>query len=130
MDSILAHPKELSGLLNKAIDAFSKVQQRGIDITPTMAEALKDFRASADPFAFWLNSKTELDPNDYIPKRELIDAYKAECGAKKRPPLSDKAFGTVFQKLHPNVKSGQRTINEKRQDVYLGIRLKAAKLVP
>jgi putative DNA primase/helicase len=129
LDGMLADPGQLSGLLNKALDALPQVRSRGISVTPSTTRALSEFRQTSDPLAAWLDRHTELLPSAVISKRKLIDAYKAECEQMRRPPVSDKAFGTALQKLRPNIGSGQRTLDDKRQDVYLGIELKAAELI-
>ena len=55
LDTLLAAPSELSGLLNKALDMLPEVQRRGVDVTPTMQRALSEFRQTSDPFAAWLD---------------------------------------------------------------------------
>ena len=49
----LSTPEELSGVLNKALDALDRIRQRGYAVTASMREALEDLRETTDPFAVW-----------------------------------------------------------------------------
>jgi P4 family phage/plasmid primase-like protien len=125
LDNWLSRPDELSGLLNKALGALSNVQKRGgVDVTPSLARGQQEFRETSDPLAVWLDKFTQLDSAAFESKRRLIDAYNQDCDDKKRPQITNKAFGSAFKKLRPSLEEGQRTIEGKRQDVYLGIKFK------
>jgi len=120
----LANPKELSGVLNKALEALPDVMRRGITIAPSMEEALDNYRRLTEPLAVWLDAETESDPSSLMPKRLLRDGYNEERAAQGELPMPEEAFGRALKRLRPQLEEGQRMIDGSRRWVYLGIRFK------
>jgi len=118
----LADPKELSGVLNKTLEVLPDVMRRGITIAPSMQEALDTYRRFTDPVAVWLDLQTVDDPEAYISKAALRDAYNADRRRGDELSMSDRAFGRARKKLRPHLKEGQRTISGKVTWVYIGLR--------
>ena len=124
LDARLSAPSELSGMLNKAIAAWHRMEQthRFTESGSTQA-ALGEFRATTDPLGVWLDRFTIEDPYAFVPRRTLRIAYNAECERRGRPPMTDTAFGTAIARLRPNVEAKQRTVGGKRQHCYIGLEL-------
>jgi putative DNA primase/helicase len=129
LDARLADPRELSGLLNKALDALSKLRARGFTESPTMLQAFNEFRQTTDPFAVWLDTATDMDPTAWVTKKDLQLAYNADCARAGRPPLSSQAFGRRLREQRPEFKDNkdkekQRTVDGKLTWVWEGICLR------
>jgi phage/plasmid-associated DNA primase len=72
LDAQLASERELSGLLNKAIAAWSRLQQsRRFTQTESAIRAGREFQATTDPLAVWLDRFSVDDRESFIVKRVL-----------------------------------------------------------
>src|SRR5262249_21754618 len=123
LDAQLAQPEELSGVLNKALDALPRLREQGFTVSPSMRAAVSEFRGVTDPLVVWLERHTE-EPGVCVKKSELLDQYNQECERRRRPPMTESAFSRALKKLKPTLTDGRRTINGKQEHVWLGIRLK------
>jgi putative DNA primase/helicase len=124
LDAQLQDPSELSGLLNKAIEGLRRVQQqRRFSEPASVQEAWRDFHATTDPLAVWLDRYTVDDPATYVPKQTIRVAYNAQVERAGRPALTAKGFGQALYKLRPNIEEKQRTVGAKYQWCYVGIGL-------
>jgi len=123
MPARLAAPHELSGLLNKALQARREMQEcGGLLESPSMHSAKEEFRNVTDPISVWLNDWTVEDPNAFVAKHELLAAYNRSCEAAGRPPETETGFGRALGRLRPNLKDGQRTVaGRKVVRVWLGL---------
>jgi putative DNA primase/helicase len=123
LDARLSSPRELSGLLNKAVAAWQGIQRCGGK--PTEPESVKaawaEFRAMTDPLTVWLDQFTVDDPDAMVPRTTLRVAYDAACNQAGRQSLTETAFGRAFKKSRPNIKPSQRTLNGRVQWCYVGI---------
>jgi P4 family phage/plasmid primase-like protien len=125
LDAKLQDPSELSGVLNKALDALAGLRQRGFTESPSMVEAWQEFRETTDPMAVWLDRATVEDPDAFVVKDVLAKAYNAECSRAGRPTISKKAIAKALRGLRPNVTEGQRMVAGKRSTAWIGIGLRA-----
>ncbi len=122
LDSKLQSPKELSGLLNRALEGLRRVQrQRRFTEPESVKAAWRDFHATTDPLAVWLDRYTIDDPDAVVIKHVLRVAYNAAVERDGRPAMTAKAFGQAIYKLRPNIDEKQRTIGQKLQWCYVGI---------
>jgi P4 family phage/plasmid primase-like protien len=122
LDARLADPQQLSGVLNRALDALSWVRKNGLTETDSMREAAAQFRAATDPVAIWLERNTVADPSAVTLKAALFQAFNEDSESQGRPPMSDKAFGAALKHHRPGLLEAQRTINGKpKQHCWLGI---------
>jgi phage/plasmid-associated DNA primase len=122
LDARLSQPSELSGFLNKAVDAWQRIQKTGRLSRPdSIKEAWREFHAMTDPLAVWLDRYTIDDPQAVVAADVLRTAYGAACERSGRPPLSDKAFTRQLSKHRPSVDRKQRTVNGRVRHCYLGI---------
>jgi putative DNA primase/helicase len=120
LDALLSSPKELSGLLNHALDAMARLDSDGFTKSESMLQAWDEFRRETDPLSVWLDRTTIEDPAAFVPKRELLDAYKAECAARRRTPMSSTGFGLALKRLR-KVGDQQKTVDGKVAWCYTGI---------
>jgi len=123
LDARLAAPAELSGLLNKALDALPAIDRGRLTLPPSVISACQDFRGSSDPLAVWLDRNTIDGPNELVPRQQLFLAYNAHLERKELPRLKEQAFGMALKKLRPNVDSAQPRISGKPTRCYTGISL-------
>ena len=102
LDAKLSTASELSGVLNKALDALPLVLKSGISQTASMKQSAEDFRRETDPLAIWLNIHTVDNPNAIVGASELIARYNADALAGESATLSNTAFGKAIRRLRPH----------------------------
>jgi P4 family phage/plasmid primase-like protien len=128
LDARLSTPSELSGVLNRALDALPAVLKNGVTVAPSMRAAFEEFWKNTDPLAIWLAQNTVDDPAAFVSCNRLITDYNAILAADSRPILTQKAFGTALRKLRPKVDTSQRRVGANSKVwCYIGIGLKVAK---
>jgi P4 family phage/plasmid primase-like protien len=126
LDARLADPKELSGVLNKALEALPHVLANGLSESESMRAAWSEFRGMTDPLAVWLDANTIDGPDLVVPKGELLAAYNAAARHEQRPTMAGAGFGMALKRLRPRIDEAQRTVNMvPRTWVWLGIGLRA-----
>ncbi len=123
VDARLSTPAELSGVLNRALDALPAVLDAGLTITQSMRESHTEFRRMTDPLAIWLNRYTIEDPKAFIPRIELQNAYNTWAMSNGTPPMTTTAFGLALKKLRPKIQDRQRTYGGKVVWCYVGLGL-------
>lgn len=124
LDARLTSDNELSGLLNRALDALPDLKSRGGFSEPeSVRRAWDDFHASTDPLSVWLDQNTVEDPDAVVSKDSLRAAYNAEANQHGRPGLGQTHFGRALRKLRPALGDGQRTLNGRRVRCYVGLGL-------
>jgi putative DNA primase/helicase len=125
LDAMLADPAELSGVLNKALQAIAAIRSRGLSESDSTHRAMDEFRKATDPLAVWLDRHTVLRPDAVIPQDRLYQEYTRNCFDAGRPTISKTAFGRAMKKLRPTVDDRQRTVNGVQAWCYIGIGLLA-----
>jgi putative DNA primase/helicase len=123
LDARLAQPSELSGLLNKALDAWPQVRRHGVTLSQSMQAAMDEFRATTDSLIVWLDHETTDLPDSFVTKDDLRAAYNRHAASKGMPPLTPNAMTTALRKRRPNIREGQRTVNGAVKYCWLGIGL-------
>jgi putative DNA primase/helicase len=125
VDARLASPRELSGVLNKALQALRQLQEQGGLIeSESMATAGGEFRKATDPVAVWLDSSTIEGSDVFVGKKALLIAYNGAAEAAGRPQMTATAFGLALRRLRPNLEDGQRTVAGRLEWVWLGLGLR------
>ncbi len=71
--------------------------------------------------ATWLDDNTVAQANAFVEKERLRSAYGQVCLDHGHPVLSQKRFTTFLMCLHPEVKPGQRRVNGRRVEVFVGL---------
>jgi putative DNA primase/helicase len=122
----LADPRELSGVLNRALMVLPDMLSRGgFSQSETTRAAMMEFREMTDPLAAWLDRFTTLNPQGITSKKDLHITYGAHADANGRPPLSPKSFYAGVKRLRPGLTEAQRRVHGEVRDVFLGIELKS-----
>jgi P4 family phage/plasmid primase-like protien len=130
LDAQLSEPGELSGLLNKALDALPAIRKGRFTESASTRAALADFRATTDPLAAFLDKWTVERPDGMVLKDVLRRAYGQVCQDSGRPLLMDVQFTAALQRLRPGVEAAKRTIDGKKTQVYLGLGMVTAQEHP
>ena len=125
LDAALADPTELSGVLNKALQALRQIRKAGFTQSEAMKDAWEEFRNATDPLAVWLAQATIQLPNVMIAQTELRAAFNKYMEISGKPGMTKTAFGLALKRAAPAVESAQRTLMGRVQWVYCGICLKA-----
>jgi putative DNA primase/helicase len=124
LDTMLTAPTELSGLLNRALDALDRLWDRRTFSEPeSVLRAWEDFHNETDPLAVWLDQATVDLPDGVVPKAVLIAEYNRHAASNGLPSIGNKRFGQAFRRLRPNVRDGQRMVGGKYLWCYAGIGL-------
>ena len=127
--SRLTRPEELSGALNKALDALDRLRRRkGFTKPESTIRALDEYRAITDYFQVWLERSTIEAPESRIEVAELRTAYNECARSEGRSPMTETEFGRAFKRLRPHVKKERRRVGENRKWFYRGIELKPCRL--
>lgn len=121
LDASLAEPCELSGVLNKALDALVEVRRRGLTESDSTRRAFEDFQQTTDPFAAWLDQSTHREPEALIPADSLWSRYNEDCKAVGRPTASKTAIGRAIHRLRPDVLKRQRIVEGRLVWCYVGL---------
>jgi len=125
LDARLADPKELSGVLNRALDALPGLRAKGFTESQSMRDAWNEFRETTDPVAVWLDDHTVQGPDVLVTKRDLLAAYNTVARHEQRLSLTPMSFGQALKRLRPDIQEAQRTIGGALAWVWVGIGLAA-----
>ncbi len=123
LDARLRDPRELSGVLNRALAALPGLRERGdFSMPASVREAIDAYLVEGNPIAEWIQDRgIEIDPTKYLEKRQAINLYTKWARSNKRPMLTDTAFGRTLHRAVPGVQDAQRTIDGRpRTWVYVG----------
>jgi putative DNA primase/helicase len=118
---------ELSGALNKALEALQRVRLSCRFTEPAESHlAVKTYQAANDTIAAWLDEHTTISGDAIVLQSELHAAYTSHCRRCGRRPASKQAFGRLLREVRPEIKPTQRTVAGRRTWVYAGIALRDA----
>jgi putative DNA primase/helicase len=109
LDAELADPREQSGLLNMAVEAWRKVKSGGFSESESTRRALEEFRDTTDPLSVWLEKNTVEHTDAVVSKQELRDRYWEYCEERGIPRGSSKAFDSAVRRSKPHLEEKQRT---------------------
>ena len=124
IDAELAAPNELSGALNRALDAMEGLVENGITETRSMRQAHREFYEVTDPLEVWLDTNVIEHPDAFVIKGDLVKAYNAAARVKGWTVLTAPQFGRRVKEWRPDISEGQRRLNDQRPTVWQGIGLK------
>jgi len=112
----LTTEKELSGLLNKALNALARLKSKG-DFSYKMSEeeTRSRYLLASNPVAAFIEGQCEFDPWSTVTKKELHEAFMQFCVENKLPGMTIKAFGHKIKRRY--------MLNEER-DKWRGIKVK------
>jgi putative DNA primase/helicase len=125
IDARLAHPAELSGVLNKALLALPGLRKSGFTQSESMRCSWEEFRAATDPLSVWLDQNTVEGANVQILQTDLFLAFNRHMTDSGKQPSTKTAFGLALKRVRPAIVACQRThMGRPRQWVYAGITIK------
>ena len=123
LDARLADPRELSGVLNRALDLLPRLRAHGLTESESMRQAWHEFRKGTDPLSVWLDTCTVDLPSAIVSKRSLLAAYNAAARRYGWPEQTPQGFGRALRLLRPGVGEAQRTIAGQVTWCFTGIGL-------
>ncbi len=125
LDARLTTPQELSGFLNRALDALPQIQSGKFNESSSMRAAWTEFRRTTDPLAVFLDSETVDTPDGVILKERLRALYASDCKDNGRPIPAENVFTERLRAIRPNVKTAQRRVEGKPRWCFVGIGMRA-----
>ncbi len=123
LELMLTHPRELSGVLNRALAALDSVLTVGLTETDSIRETSEEMRAETDPMAEWLENECLEHPKGWILKDDMRKAFKLWCQDNKHPVPNEGAFGKRLLRHRPMIETRKMGRIEAR--CYVGITFKA-----
>ncbi len=124
LDAELASPGELSGVLNRALNALPGLLKDGLPEPDSCRRAREEFRTVTDPFSVWLAREVVVAPGVEISKEQLhhhFNGYAARLGCQ---PMTATAFSLALKRHLREVGEAKRTgINGKRFLIWQGVGL-------
>ena len=109
IDAELSDPRELSGLLNRAIVALPDVVERGITETDSMMAALTGFQfTSAPDITAWLETNCQVAGNLAVIKKELLGEFNRFADAKGIPRATPHGMTASVKNLPGKVFESRR----------------------
>lgn len=116
----LTTPKELSGLLNMALAAYSKVRERGyFSEAWSTASAKSELAAAIDPIADFLAEWTVQGEGESVPRPTLYSCYASWARVAGQKPISRPSFNQLLQ--GKVVGLGEKVIHGKRYLTGIGL---------
>jgi len=119
----LHDPKELSGVLKKALAALTWVRERGFTTSNSVLGAAAEFREMTDPLAVWLEGNTTIDSESHVVKDELRKAYNRHATNAGYPTLSVHAFTKSLRRIRPSLGEKKKSQGNTRKPCWTGIGL-------
>lgn len=127
LDEMLSEPGEMSGVLNKALEAIAQIRtNNALTETDSTRQALDEFRQATDPLAVWLDRNTVTTGDVVVPCDLLVRQFNLECERRGRPTITKQAMGRSIAQLRPGVKRLQRTVSSELCWCYVGLGLLSA----
>jgi len=125
LDATLARGPELSGALNRVLPALRRIRAQGrFSQTESTRKQHQEFQHATDPLSLWLETETISSVSALISQDRLHAAYALACINSNRPVVTKQMFGRAIRRLRPELQEVQRTVEGKRQWMYLGIGMK------
>lgn len=122
----LTAPGELSGLLNRALERWDAVAERGVTLSESMREALLQFMEQSSPITAWLGENVVRDPEGLVECSVLMEHYRDFARQHRHTFPSAKEFGNKVRQFHPGVSVVLRYgagASMSRTKHYAGLRL-------
>jgi P4 family phage/plasmid primase-like protien len=123
LDAKLSDARELSGVLNRALEVMERVRSKGFTESQSMRKAWEEFKLMTDPVSVWLDRNTVTAAAAWCVKADLIAAYNKSADGDGRAGMTAQAFGRALKRARPGVEETQKTIDDRRVWCYTGIGL-------
>lgn len=96
--------RELSGLLNLALEGMRQLVDRGgFDPPASVAAAGNEYRSYLDSAAAFVEEECVFDVEASTPRSDLYRAYKSWCSERGRMPLNDRNFYQHLRRNYPHI---------------------------
>lgn len=103
-------PRELSGLLNLALEGLRRLErQGGFSEPPSVKAALEEYRGQVDSAYRFLTECCEEAEEAEVEKKRLYDAYKNACIEWGVKPVSQIKFNKRLQSIYPSITEYRKT---------------------
>ena len=126
LDARLQAPEELSGALNRTLEARRRIMLTGLSEPLSCLTAREAFRAVTDPVSVWIDQWTCHAPGAVTPKRRLLEEYNSHAIRAGQGTLTPQRFGRAVRRSRPDLQDGQRHLAGKRHEVWFDIALRQA----
>jgi len=121
----LTTDEELSGFLNKVLDAMDEIEQRGdVSKTDTVEKIKEEWLKKSNPVYAFVQECIEVKPGAYETKDDVYQAFVEFCNENDLESLPKNKFAQELQRLIPELKQAQKRIGKERVRVWENIRLK------
>ena len=118
----LTRPEELSGALNKALDALDRLRREGRFTEPkSTIRALNEYRDITDYFQVWLDRNIIEASKLRIEAVKLRTEFNDAARRDGRPPMTETEFGNAFKRLKPHIEKKRQRLDGVRKWFYRGI---------
>lgn len=122
----LTTDRELSGLLNVALDHLDQLLERGeFYHSDSIEERQKKYVRASNPVQAFVMDRIESDPENYLVFRDLYDEFKQYCNEHDLPTRGPRQFGGDFQE-YQTVETRKKTVDGDRKNCYVGIKVKGS----
>lgn len=118
---------ELSGILNWALVGLKRMQKRGRFVQPQSGKAMiAQWERLNSPMKAFVEDMCELDPEEWVPKKQLREAYKVWCFDNDIGfTLDDSHFtNNLNSATDHRVRVTRKYVGKDRVRVFSGIRLR------
>jgi len=123
LDARLAAPRELSGVLNRAVALLPRLRAHGFTETASMRAAWQEFREVTDPFSVWLDTAVVRNSRAFVRKNELLSAFNRHNESSGRPMTTATGFSLALKRAIPGLMDAQKEFGDGKKWVWLGIGL-------
>ncbi len=119
----LSTPEELSGLLNKAIAAWTNVRKSGFTIVPSMEDAHHQLMMENNPLILLLDELLEASSDDFVVKQSLRSRVAHVLRESEELPPGDKDLKQAMKRAFPHVKEKRvpKSYSETRPPAWFGV---------
>ena len=119
----LTTEEELSGFLNRVLEALTRIKIKGVTITKTMEDIKKEWETRANPVAGFARHCVVYDPKSEVPKDEMYNAYRSFCEMKNLKVVSKTKFAIDLMK-YVRTNSSKKRVGNKVIRVWTCVRLR------
>jgi len=119
----LTTEEELSGLLNLALAGLKRLLENGgFSYSKSSEEIAEEYQRLSNPVSAFIGDCIEEEPEEYVVKDRLYNAFKTYCKQNGYPVSSEKKF-TEWLKKEVYVTEYRPSINGEQKRTWRGIQL-------
>jgi putative DNA primase/helicase len=121
----LTSPRELSGVLNRAIKHYPTIATQGPVESPSMRQFIQEESEAADPTRAWIRQNLMASEDNSLHKDDIYDRYQLHCTNRQVSPGLREVFFRKVYAMFPGCKPQQLTHNGVRSHCVTGVEFKA-----